>query len=192
MRMIHRGYVYESTGSSTGVWYHGSSSDFSQFSVDHAYIEDKSTAQYGPGFYLTPSLEEAIGYAGENGYVKEVKISNLRKIKKASSRSNSSIAISAVNNLPPDREDDILSNWGQNKDRAKRELMNAMMERPNLGDQMQSIWIDCFRYAEPQFCVFASKFMDGLWFERNGTPCIVGYNPSRLPIVRNIPVSELK
>lgn len=174
------------------VWYHGSKHDFTKFDPQYSYVEGESNARFGPGFYLTQDINEALGYAGSGGFLKEVVIKNLKKIKQADGRVSGPLALKAVNSIPEDRKDSVLSNWAPSEVQAKREIyLSIVQNSQNFGDQAQTIWYECFRYREPDFCRFMAKNLDGIVYPRDGYPCIVGYNAEALQIVKNTPAGPL-
>lgn len=174
------------------IWYHGSPKDFTKFDPKYSFIENSSNAALGPGFYLTQDIEEALGYAGRNGFLKEVHIKNLKRIKQSQAKVSGPLAMNGINSMPPDKAEDVLSNWAQNKIDAKRQIYSSIVENSdNLGQEVQSIWYECYRYREADFCRFMAKYIDGVVFPRNGTPCIVGYNADALQIVNSTPAGPL-
>ena len=191
MQVIFNGIVYEAKSPVAKVWYHGTTVDFHEFDRKYAQVEN-SNAQSGPGFYMTTDLDEAMMYAGTNGFIKEIKIVSRQFIKSSTAKPNISLARNAIRMIPADTVEDVLSNWGENPNKAKVELYNAMMDQENLGSQVQSIWYDCYHNREPQFCEVASRLMDGIVFPRQTTPVLVGYNPKNFKIVKTIKASEIK
>lgn len=166
------------------IWYHGTKTDFDKFDLKYAYLENKSIAQFGPGFYLAKDKDLAEHYAGNNGYVKTFSLSRKERIYDSESKPKLTFAKIGVNNIPKDKLDDVLSNWDENPTKAKKLLIESLMNQENLGEQIQAIWYDCFRYREPEFVKIISSVCDGITFTEKGEDILVCYNPDILKLIK--------
>lgn len=164
------------------IWYHGTKTDFNKFDWKYAYIEQKSIAQFGPGFYLAAEDDLAKHYAGTNGFVKTIKLERTNKIYESSSKPRLTFAKIGVNNIPKDKIDDVLSNWDENPFKAKKLLLESLMDQENLGEQIQAIWYDCYRYREIDFMKVFAPVCEGILFYEKGERILVAYNPEILKI----------
>lgn len=184
-KILFKNCLYESVSISK-TWYHGTSVDFNEFDINYAHVEDKSIARFGTGFYLTTDLSLAKHYATSRGYIKVVELNSVDKIYNENLKPSLKLAKLAVSKIPNDKVEDILSNWDENPNVAKNKLVSFLMDTENIGEQIQSIWYDCYRYREPEFMNVFSKQLNGIIFNEKGYEVLVAYNKDNLKIVNTI------
>ncbi len=172
------------------VWYHGSPTRFEAFDYQFAYTE-KSLAQYGPGFYLASTIDEALGYAGAEGFIMEVTLKRRTGLKSFKARPYLNVARYIAR--MPDLED-TLANWDENPERAKYKLADAIRDHsPNLLEQVQMIWSECYRYSEAEFVArLPVSGLDGIVMpQQHGVDFLIAYNAEILRITKITPRSEI-
>ena len=187
--------------SDSNVWFHGSQHKFDKFDLKYCFVDEgdkKSNAQYGPGFYLTQSYKEALSYSEKDGYVYELDLTK-NNIKNAKDKPSNKLTTIALNYLYKDKErtELILSNWDENKNIAKKQLIEAINNADSLGEQVINIWNECYVNREIDFCKMMSTFCDGVLFDRNFefldivTPCLVIYDPNSVKFIKTISKKDL-
>lgn len=191
MQVIYKGLLYEARAIAPKVWYHGTKVDFNRFDYKYAHVEN-SVAQYGPGFYMTTDVNEALMYAGDAGFIKEIKILSRQKLKSNTAKPSYDLAQNAISLIPEEHLEYVLSNWGQDKKKAMRDLFYYMYtNQANLGDQLQSIWVDCYKNIEDVFCETIGSMIDGVVYQRPTTHLLVGYNSTNYKIVNTYNSSQV-
>lgn len=191
MKIAYNGFLYEAVSTTPRIWYHGTKVDFKSFEYQYAYLEN-SNAQYGPGFYLTDNIETAKGYAGSNGFVKEIKLKRIGMIYKGTRKYSPNMIRGYTANMP-DKEM-TLSDWDENPNTAMMKLRTSFEENnDNILELVQSIWIDCWKGHEAELVERLSKHsgIDGLLVPMGKETYLVGYNPNILQIVNTIKMSDI-
>lgn len=192
----------------SNTWWHGSKSDFNRFDEQYMYT-DEALAQSGPGFYLSNSREFSERYAESNGYLYEIKPSNLSKIKNGDSpkvfaestldwliRSHPEYKEYIKNGKNFDFYPTFLSNWSENPNEAKKELLFSIMASSStLLKQIQTIFADMYHNHEIELCRLLSNYKDinGLYkkIEDNDDKnlyFLIVYNPNSLKIINKIKI----
>jgi len=191
MPVVFKGFLYEAASTTPRTWYHGTKVDFNAFEYQYALTES-SNAQYGPGFYLTDNIKTAQGYAGSNGFVKEIKLKRIGMIYKGT-RKYSPTMIRGYTHAMPDKEM-VLTDWGENPNRAMMKLRESLAENnENILELVQSLWSDCWKGYEAELVRRLSQRsgIDGLLVPQGPETYLVGYNPDILKIVNTIRMADI-
>lgn len=170
----------------SGLWYHGTQTKFVKFDYQHAYTAN-STAQYGPGFYLTDSKELASGYANGAGYLLTVDLTRRGRIINGNA-APTKVEIDGFIERMPDKES-VLSNWDESQTRAVGLLQQSLKDNnETVLEMIQSIWADCYRGHEHKFIksLVMRSMIDGILIpQQNGVNFLIVYNPDILKIVNS-------
>jgi len=179
--------VLETVGKKiSGSWYHGTKTEFAKFDYQCAYTKN-STAQYGPGFYLTDSKNLASGYANGVGYLLTVDLIRRGRIINGNA-APTKVDIDGFIERMPDKES-VLSNWDESQFRAARLLRQSLKDNnETVLEMIQSIWADCYKGHEPKFIksLVMRAMIDGILIpQQNGVNFLIVYNPDILKIVNS-------
>lgn len=170
------------------IWYHGTKIAFDSF--DYKYvIKEESNAQYGPGFYLSDSMDVAKDYSGEEGYIKRIVLTNYKNIKTQKTKYGSGLVDRLIRNIPD--KNIIYDNWGKNKIDAINNFKKTMITyNPTLLELVQSMRCDGYKKHESLFCeTLKNMKIDGFIIpQQNGVNFLVCYNPEILKTVEMIKI----
>lgn len=165
------------------IWYHGSNTVIETF--DYTARED-ATNQEGPGIYLTSSPNDAKMY-GKHIHVVQAKIFKSRMMPEK--RTLQRHFVQFLISKSPDA-DDVLTNWGSDRQSALRAAVDAIMDRhgPNeYREAMESIWYDYYRGYEREWLqrmCGAGVGWDGFIVDRSeGLKHFICFNPKILKVL---------
>ena len=174
------------------LWYHGTQTKFAKFDYQYAYTAN-STAQYGPGFYLTDSKELASRYANGSGYILSIDLTRRGRIIN-SDATPTKVDVDGFIERMPDKES-VLSNWDESQFRAVSLLKQSLKDNnETVLEMIQSIWADCYRGHEPKFIksLVMRAMIDGILIpQQNGVNFLIAYNPDILKIVDSQRIDSL-
>lgn len=135
------------------VAYHGTNFNIEKFSH---FSKEFSNDQYGPGIYFTNKESIAKKY-GSNVY--KVRLNTRNFI-----TSSTNFDLAKVTKIINDNiNDDLLLNWNDNINIAKRELLKATIDEESYYDTLQNIWSNVFNLKNnPYLNAMIKNKIDGL------------------------------
>lgn len=166
------------------IAYHGSKTDFESFDLNRV---GKGIDQNGPGFYFTQDIDDAKGY-GDRVYEYEL---NLRKTVPTKGKIN----IAEIQKLMKlsSNLNDVLMNWGENKNVAFREALSAMIDAETPFHAFTNVWYDFYRDHPKQYVENMIKLgYDGVIIKGSegygniSTTHIIVFNPNSIKKIRRI------
>jgi hypothetical protein len=134
--------------------YHGSEDNFDQFK-----LLDTGHDQFGTGIYFTPDFKVAKSY----GNVIYTLPHNTLKINDEKDRMKASLTNHIIAKTP---NKEWWTDWAEHKPKAittfKRSLTGV------LGEDLQTLWYNLYRYAPTEFCQVVSPYIQACKFDGNG------------------------
>jgi hypothetical protein len=151
------------------IAYHGTNFNIEKFSH---FSKEFSNDQYGPGIYFTNKESIAKKY-GNNIY--KVRL-NTKNFITSSTDFNLAKVIKIIND---NIDDNLLLNWNDNKNLAKKELMRATIDDESYYDTLQNIWSNVFNLKNiPYLNAMIKNKIDGLIIRLgSGIVYYIVYNP---------------
>lgn len=170
--------------------YHGSPVDFANFTDEFVGGNDAKD-QNGPGIYFTTSYHEALGYAGETGFVYKVRINP--RLLYGDDTSKKTIPIAKLKKLVmmcPDWKMHA-ENYNENPILGVREFLSSAYDYNDSDkDTLLQVWIDFYRYDAKSFVRNCVKLgIDGVMVNEqpNEGKHIIIYNPSLIELLQKEP-----
>lgn len=169
--------------------YHGSPVEFTNFS-DEFVGSEEANDQNGPGIYFTTSYDEALGYAGQSGFVYKVKINpRLLYGDDTNKRTIPTGTLKKLVMMTPDWKMHA-ENFDENPVMGVRNFLSGAHDYNDSDkDTLLQVWIDFYRYDAKSFVRNCVKLgIDGVIVNnrQNGKHIII-YNPSVIELLEKSP-----
>jgi hypothetical protein len=147
--------------------FHATTVNFEQFE-----LLNTGNDTFGTGIYFTHELSVALGH-GHILYT--VPASQLRIVHQDYFVKNCS---SLYTNLIREAKNDWWTNWAETQPEAERMLRNQLTDK--IGENLQTLWYELYRYNPVKFCKIVSRLYDACEFKANGKHEFVVYNIDKL------------
>jgi hypothetical protein len=179
---------YYDINDGTYIAYHGSPHKITKFS-DMFVGGDKAKDQEGPGIYFTTSSDEAMGYAGDNGYVYKVELSvkKLLSNERDSKLNRLSGSVTKLIKAAPNWKR-VARGYDDDVEEGLSEMVHRYIGMSNSEKEVFiSVFMDVYRSEPVSYVKNMVKLgYSGVYLPtKNGGAHIVIYSPSSIKIIES-------
>lgn len=143
-------FFNESTDPNFEIWYHGDTTrrtTFKNQNMDRDWYEHEHGAnENGPGIYFTRSLQEALSYSNQNGYIYEVKL-NVKNFLTDKQKVDKKKLLKLIDWCPDERKEIGLSNFDDNPQKALKMVLDTYSNWPAINAYL-AIYKDFYGNSE--------------------------------------------
>ena len=165
------------------ILYHGSPLKIDRFNLNHVGQEEAND-QEGPGIYLSTMLNDARGYAGQNGFLHRVEAKDMNLIQgdKPNMIHVKKLILQSLGWI----DEEGYANWGENPEVALQAALKSIQDYSSSAiDGFQSVWASFYRYDPKEYIRNMVQLgYDGFLIPKEGGFHLIAYNPNKLRITR--------